>query len=1271
MKKLVYYLLIPIIVFFVNISIINAQEKTKIIPTSPEAAALTKMVNYPVNRNTGIPDISIPIYEINSGGLTFPVTLQYHGGGFKINEQAGRYGLGWSLSVDLQITRTVNGLDDFLGNGIGYMNNSLVLSTGYKFTDGTPFPNANMYDLAAGRKDGQPDKFDYQLLNKSGSFFILKTGTTYQFMPIPYDNIKIEILTGGTFIITDTDGTIYYFEKQESTYTPDKCTTAWKCSKILNNLGKEVLTFSYIQKPSRTVRSKTDCIEYYKGGISPVSTSSFGSFLYSNKPPLDNSTYYMNSGTTPFYKLSTPKYVQFFADENRFPIVHLPYYDTNTNTLKDKQYNTTSSSGLGARNPFNNIVSIERIMLNEIVFRGGRIKFINDDYQLRNIQIYYSSDTIRSIRLYQNFTAPYNMTSYQYYNGVENRGTPYLDSLIINAKGQKFEKYSFLYNSKICYGNHLFGHDAWGYPNINTQEISPYLYSVPGNIAWEKHILSATDTREHLEYRTESQDYWVQASDEYVIRSGVLKRIIYPTGGYVDFDFEPNKYLASLPYYIENGIKREDLIQYCGGLRIRSINYYDKGARKPNLQKYYKYGLYEEGTGELNTKPEINKFVGTYGIDEINMDKYSLGAVTRPENIVHIIQNPTNPNLPSDPNRSQYMTVLIDNKISIFPASILDYTYENGSPILYNKVTEYNSDLGVLTGKKVYEYYLPKDFDQRWHNLPRISETLMSYIKTTGYVGALKKVSEYKLNGNQFVLLRKKTFEYEKYLYPSEIQVGCAAFTVLYSIISNGVSSISTDALYYDNRYQYQFPTYLGEYTLGGYSIPIVKLLLKKETEENFDAVPALTKITEYYYNRLQPRIITTTNSNGYSVVKTLKYAYDFDGIYDTMESKNMISQVVEERHSMANEFFYKKTNYATNTDVGGIVPISLEKSYDTKPVFIETTFDKYDQYGNILQITNKDKIPTSYLWGYEGVYPVAQITGATYSQIPDTYKNNPTISSPSSDDALRTVLNGLRTAMNSLGLIETETYTYKKLTGITSKTTANASITYFDYDDYGRLVSIRDNDQKTVKKYEYRYTNPESYAFETMRSNIPVLFTESVLGTTPVSYNKILQGGVVDSGSDPEAISQQLLSQGRFDYTLPADNSTQRIKITIRGYYDTTETPLRYSKVEVELYKDDQIMYSKKVRFGAAQQASYDNDNLPDNKEYLFVPPGEYTFSVESYGGNQYKKKNALFCFLSVNKGVYSFINNLSKLNLEAGKEYVVILIPPASKYLIPSSPR
>lgn len=59
---------------------VNAQPT---VPVSPDAAALIKMVNYPVNFNTGVPDISVPLYSIESGNLSLPVTINYHAGGFK------------------------------------------------------------------------------------------------------------------------------------------------------------------------------------------------------------------------------------------------------------------------------------------------------------------------------------------------------------------------------------------------------------------------------------------------------------------------------------------------------------------------------------------------------------------------------------------------------------------------------------------------------------------------------------------------------------------------------------------------------------------------------------------------------------------------------------------------------------------------------------------------------------------------------------------------------------------------------------------------------------------------------------------------------------------------------------------------------------------------------------------------------------------------------------------------------------------------------------
>lgn len=88
-----------------------------------------------------------------------------------------------------------------------------------------------------------------------------------------------------------------------------------------------------------------------------------------------------------------------------------------------------------------------------------------------------------------------------------------------------------------------------------------------------------------------------------------------------------------------------------------------------------------------------------------------------------------------------------------------------------------------------------------------------------------------------------------------------------------------------------------------------------------------------------------------------------------------MISQEIEER--LRNETTGKdirtlKNNYDTKTDAGGILPVSTVITYVNGSTVTEATFDKYDQYGNILQMTRKDNIPVAYLWGYQGLYPVS-----------------------------------------------------------------------------------------------------------------------------------------------------------------------------------------------------------------------------------------------------------------------------------------------------------
>src|ERR1700733_13867749 len=51
------------------------------MPKSPNSTQFAKYGDYPVNLYSGLPEISIPLYTVESGGLSVPVTLSYHASG--------------------------------------------------------------------------------------------------------------------------------------------------------------------------------------------------------------------------------------------------------------------------------------------------------------------------------------------------------------------------------------------------------------------------------------------------------------------------------------------------------------------------------------------------------------------------------------------------------------------------------------------------------------------------------------------------------------------------------------------------------------------------------------------------------------------------------------------------------------------------------------------------------------------------------------------------------------------------------------------------------------------------------------------------------------------------------------------------------------------------------------------------------------------------------------------------------------------------------------
>jgi hypothetical protein len=243
------------------------------IPISPNAASLGKYGETPVSYYTGIPNISVPIFQIKSGSLGLPISLSYHAGGVKVEEIASWVGLGWSLNAGGTITRQLRGLPDE-GNG-GYLQYYSQLSQYLNQTMSLDDQATYFRQVEAGTRDTQQDIFFFNLGGQTGKFILDSTGKA---LPIPNSRLKIELgnYMGQTacWKVTDLSGNQYFLcNKELSQAVPNgngalsplgssPVVNTWYLSKILNPLGTDSIVFNY-EFSITHMNSSVSQTEYY------------------------------------------------------------------------------------------------------------------------------------------------------------------------------------------------------------------------------------------------------------------------------------------------------------------------------------------------------------------------------------------------------------------------------------------------------------------------------------------------------------------------------------------------------------------------------------------------------------------------------------------------------------------------------------------------------------------------------------------------------------------------------------------------------------------------------------------------------------------------------------------------------------------------------------------------------------------------------------------------------------------------------------------------
>lgn len=611
--------------------------------------------------------------------------------------------------------------------------------------------------------------------------------------------------------------------------------------------------------------------------------------------------------------------------------------------------------------------------------------------------------------------------------------------------------------------------------NYNTEDGRVFLESLISN-----------DEKYQFEYNT-----YLNQNNEYN-NAGLIKKIIYPTKGREEFEYESND-VSKINKINSGGNIESDVVvnenSVMPGQRIKMIRTYANSSMNYTYKKY----TYKNDNGS------------------------SSGIATT-------FSSPPG-NISTDPSYSSHSTSLM-------------YSSNFDENVRYSKVTE------EIPGKEKSEYYFTDIITnpdsiavKKYTNNSGLN--LGSYLQQKNSIKISKKNERgrlYKLvafNAGNAAILTKE-IKYGNFLNGAnpikEIPNNCIDCKVTDDRYYVQAKKIYFQPSYYVGFYQYQpvlpyvpisikmteeipFQTING--TLTGGKLVNSEKYLKYNTKSLYWH-PYPVETTEYLpYPWPLPNAAPVYNG------KTISRTYypqdlmrnnpscisgncppDSDlvgekfSIYKYMVDNSITLPIIEEVLNPSNKVKLSEHVYSKDALSANLLKINKHResllnsnlaldNYSSAIVNEKIIFQQYDNLGNLLQSKSKDGVPTTIIYGYKQTLPIAEIQGATYSQIMQTFNLDPNnntsylqldIVNKSNLDVneltetdLISALNSFRSKPEFSGL-QISTYTYNPLVGVTSSTSPSGIKEIYRYDSYGRLRKILDAEGNPVKENKYNY---------------------------------------------------------------------------------------------------------------------------------------------------------------------------------------------------------
>lgn len=1061
-------------------AIIAEAQETKlqqITPKSPNIASFEKFLDVPVGLGTGTVNLNVPIYEIEVGNLRIPITLSYNNNGLKCDDIPSWVGQGWNLSTGGYISYQQRGLNDFTSQ-FGLFQYGLTPLNRFYSNQMSESEKKNYFeDIIEGNVDSEFDQFFYNFSGNSGSFHFIDPNTARS-------NPKVDLKISKTqlgFKIIDTDGNAFFFESQESisvvntqSVSPNfSDNSAYYVTKIIT-ADQKVVDFTYksysltYTKVSASISfTAPACSEYGQPNwASSLTTINYllpdeiifpsGSVKFDHSTSIrtdlqqidPNTTARFLKGISVFNVSGKIKEFRFdhsyFGSGSRLRLDSIAIVD-NGQTLKDWHFDYFMSDGF-----FPSIFSKSK---DHWGYYNG--KFSSNNLPRANYSTFVAYFN-NSIVPDANRTSDFNFAK-----------AGMIKSVTYPTGGKtefEYEQNQFVVNS---YSDFPFQ------PFLETEDNNSYTVLVSGGNATTGNLLTGSFTIPQGGGFYKFNSWRILSPDPFY--NG--PEIIFSDGDYVSRNLLNS--MVNQCNFPLGQCTFSDIIFLKGG----TYNYSIQGSYYQNSEgsTYYLYAGFD-----LMAKPL--SAVKAYPVGGGRISRVSSSSAAGEAPLV---------------KKYLYNDSLVHVSFKSAPFYIskkdLQKPGNGGAAGLYcvpcgDLTTIWEESVSPMVGP-VIEYGIVSELIDEQGYFGR-TEKYLGFSENIGGSNTPPIVTPFNTGWTSGIPIKEKIFKNGS--NQPELEVSYNYFS---DYLSSQVHGLKVD---YDRFCNVDAGA--TTYSIAPSTIYSATFKPTSTTRKEYTSSGVLINDETYSYNldkHQNAESITSVNSDYSEIKRKAKFVFDYENLGSASGNASSGLQLLRTANmNLPIEELKIKKIGSVDFIIGGtmkiyksnqtlinelyilqlIEPIPLSSfqvsMVNTSGAFImdsryilSTKFVVYDPSTyNLLEKQQADGVKTSYIWSYNNQYPIAEITNADYASIVAIVGSSAMESLGNQNPDRTTIDNFLLPLKTALPNAYFTSFVYEPLVGMTSQTDVKGMTTYYEYDGFQRLKSIKNQNGDIVKSYCYNY---------------------------------------------------------------------------------------------------------------------------------------------------------------------------------------------------------